>query len=258
MTLSYKNSNINYTITGIGKTIVLLHGFLETLEMWNDFIPQLSSTNQVVSIDLLGHGKSDCLGYVHTMQDMAEVVIAILDHNNMNKAKVIGHSMGGYVALAIAKLKPNLLDGLCLMNSTFEADDAEKKALRTRANQMVKTNFNNLVSMSFANLFSIESKMKYKTEYNNALKIALKTPVQGYIAASEGMKLRPDYFEVFKSLKSKKIIIIGKKDPLINGERIKSQIENTDIIYHELSEGHMSHIENKSELSYLLMRFVEK
>ena len=258
MLLEYKNININYTISGNGRALVLLHGFLENIDMWNDFIPQLSKDHQVVCIDLLGHGKTDCLGYVHTMETMAEAVFAVLNHLRIKQAHVVAHSMGGYVALAMAEKTPQFFIGLCLMNSTFEADDEERKLLRSRANKMAKTNFKNLVSMSFTNLFAKESKLKFKKEFDNALKLALQTPIQGYIAASEGMKLRPDRFENFKKLKAHKLIIIGKKDSVINGKKLKSQIINTDLKYEELSEGHMSHIENKYDLSYIINRFIEK
>jgi predicted alpha/beta-fold hydrolase len=72
------------------------------------------------------------------------------------------------------------------------------------------------------------------------------------------MKLRPNRFETFKNLKSKKLIIIGAKDSLMDGEKLKEQIEGTTIDYVELSEGHMSYIENKSELSYITKQFIEK
>jgi len=258
MNIDYKNSKIYYNIEGKGDPIILLHGFLETVTMWNDITPELSKTHQVIGIDLLGHGQTDCLGYIHTMEDMAEAVIAVLKHHNIKNANFIGHSMGGYVALALAEKQPELVKGLCLMNSTFEADDDEKKLLRTRANTMAKTNFQNLVRMSFVNLFAPESKLKFKNKFNNALQIALQTPVQGYIAASEGMKLRPNRFEVFKNLNANKLIIIGKKDGLIDGEQLINKITGTDIEYIEFSEGHMSHIENKSELTYNLIHFIEK
>lgn len=258
MTLDYKNSKINYTVKGKGESVVLLHGFLETIEMWADLLPVLSQTHQVICIDLLGHGKTECLGYVHTMEDMAEAVFSVLKHLKIESAVFIGHSMGSYVALALAEMKPKLFKGLCLMNSTFEADDKDRKLIRTRANKMAQTNYNTLVQLSFSNLFAPESKEKFKTEYNSALQIALQTPVQGYIAAQEGMKLRPNRFDVFKNIKGKKLIIIGKKDSLINGDNLINKIKNTSINYVEFSEGHMSHIENKSELTYNIKRFVEK
>jgi len=258
MIVAYKNSTIYYTDNGEGPAVVLLHGFLETSAMWVDFIPELSKNNRVICIDLLGHGQTDCIGYVHTMEAMADALRAVLYELNIVKAKIIGHSMGGYVALALAEQEPALVESLCLMNSTFEADDDDRKALRARANEMVKSNFENMVRMSFANLFAAESKMKFKSAYESALAIALETPVQGYIAANEGMRLRPNRLEVFKKVKGKQLLILGQKDILISAKNLKSQTKDTKIILEELSEGHMSHIENKSDLSYLLLHFIEK
>ena len=172
MIVAYKNSTIYYTDNGEGPAVVLLHGFLETSAMWVDFIPELSKNNRVICIDLLGHGQTDCIGYVHTMEAMADALRAVLYELNIVKAKIIGHSMGGYVALALAEQEPALVESLCLMNSTFEADDDDRKALRARANEIVKSNFENMVRMSFANLFAAESKMKFKSAYESALEIA--------------------------------------------------------------------------------------
>jgi pimeloyl-ACP methyl ester carboxylesterase len=258
MKLEYKNITINYTISGKGSAVILLHGFLETIDMWNDFVPELSENRQVICIDLLGHGQTNCLGYVHTMEIMADAIFAVLTYHNVKKADFIGHSMGGYVALALAEKEPQIFKGLCLMNSTFVADDNQRKLLRTRANIIAQTNYENLVRMSFTNLFAPNSRASYKQDYEDALSLALRIPVQGYIAAQEGMKLRPNRFEVYKNLKGKKVLINGKKDSLINGKKLKEQIKNTNIDLKELSEGHMSHIENKQELTYILKHFIEK
>ena len=258
MILDYKNSSVFYTETGKGSAIVLLHGFLETCDMWKDFIPELSKNYRIVCIDLLGHGQTDCIGYTHTMDDMADAVFEVLSYLKIKKAKCIGHSMGGYVALALAEKKPQLFEGLCLMNSTFEADSEERKSIRNRAIKMAHTNYESLVQMSFSNLFAPESKTKFKQDYNKALRVALQTPVQGYIAAQHGMILRPNRFEVLKNISGNKLIIVGKKDSLIDGKKLYNKILNTDIAIEELSEGHMSHIENKSDLSYIIKRFIEK
>jgi pimeloyl-ACP methyl ester carboxylesterase len=258
MILKFKNTDLYYTKSGEGPTVVLLHGFLETTQMWKALIPELSKQHQVFAIDLLGHGQTGCIGYVHSMEDMAEAVFAVLNHHNINKAIVIGHSMGGYVALAMAEQQPELFKGLCLMNSTFEADDKERKRIRTRANKMAKTSYESLIRLSFANLFAPESREIFKKEYEAALELALTTPVQGYIAAQEGMKLRPNRFEILKHLKTKKLIIIGEKDSIIDGGKLINTIKDTTIAYIKFSEGHMSHIENKYELSYTIKHFIEK
>ena len=257
MILDYKNSNIHYTVCGQGSCIVLLHGFLETIEMWDQLIPDLSKSHQVICIDLLGHGKTDCLGYVHTMEQMADAVLAVLESLNVENAHFIGHSMGGYVALALADKHPKLFKGLCLMNSTFEADDETRKELRTRACKMAQQNFEVLVNLSFSNLFTPESKAKFNIAYKKALQIALQISLQGYMAAQEGMKLRPNRFELFKNLPCKKLIIIGKKDTLINKDQLILNIKETDIDFTVFSEGHISYIENTKELTYKLLRFIE-
>lgn len=258
MILEHKGIQINYYVEGKGDAIILLHGFLENSSMWSSLIPEITKTHKTISIDLLGHGKTDCLGYIHSMELMAEIVEAVLIYLKIKKSIFIGHSMGGYVALAFAEKNPEALNGLCLMNSTFEADDNERKLLRTRANDMVKSNFKNMVRMSFTNLFSNESKILYKKELDSALNEALKTSLQGYIACNEGMKIRKNRAKLFINLPIKKSIIIGIKDPVIEPESIKKQLINSDVEIIEFPDGHMSHIENTKELAYNVLRFIEK
>jgi pimeloyl-ACP methyl ester carboxylesterase len=105
----YKNTAVSYSDIGKGSTVVLLHGFLENKTMWKDLVPNLSKKNRVLSIDLLGHGETESLGYVHSMEENAEIVKAVLSHLKIRKAVIIGHSMGGYVALAFAEMFPTYI-----------------------------------------------------------------------------------------------------------------------------------------------------
>ena len=139
--ISFKKATISFSDIGKGTAVVLLHGFLENTSMWKDVIPQLSKRNRIIAIDLLGHGKSDCLGYVHSMELFAESVAAVLKHLRIRKCVVVGHSLGGYVALAFAEKYPQKIKGICLMNATSIEDDAERKTLRLRANKMIQKNF---------------------------------------------------------------------------------------------------------------------
>ncbi len=255
--ITFKKANISFTDIGKGGAIVLLHGFLENVTMWKNIAPELSKRNRVISIDLLGHGKSDCLGYAHTMEEQAEMVRSVLKHLRIRRCVLIGHSMGGYVALAFTKLFTKNIRGLCLLNSTFEQDDLERKQLRKRANKMAQNNYKNLVRMSFANLFSEESRTNFKNEIELAIKEALKTPVQGYIAANEGMILRKNYKSFFTNVAIKKAIILGEKDWIVDSKKMISYAEKSNINYSLLTEGHMSHIENKEDLKDALKEFVK-
>ncbi|MEJ6792074.1 MAG: alpha/beta hydrolase [Lacinutrix sp.] len=255
---NFKNTNIHYTDEGSGSAVILFHGFLEDSSMWNTLIPELTKKNRVITIDLLGHGKTGSLGYFHTMEDMANSVKAVLKHLGLRKYTFIGHSMGGYVALAFAKLYPESIKGLCLLNSTYEADDIERKALRARANKMVQNNYENMVMMSFANLFSAESKLKYKDAFNAALEVALKTPVQGYMAANEGMRIREDLSDFFANATFKKTVLLGKKDTILDANAILKFTQKHTIETHVFSEGHMSHIENSKKFITEIVQFIEK
>ncbi|WP_299884091.1 alpha/beta hydrolase [uncultured Lacinutrix sp.] len=257
MILQYKGTTIFYTDEGKGSVVILLHGFLEDTSMWNDAKNIISKKNRVICIDLLGHGKTGSIGYIHTMEDMANMVYFVLKHLKLRKYTFIGHSMGGYVALTFAKLYTQNVKGLCLLNSTYKADSSERKILRTRANKMVQNNFENMVRMSFANLFSAESKTIYKEEYEAALLIALKTPLQGYMAAQEGMKLREDSSSFFIEAPFKKMILLGEKDTVLDTKNILQFSNKNNIPIHVFTQGHMSHIENKSEFLKKIMYFIE-
>src|SRR3970282_1484694 len=104
--IHYKNTKISYSDTGKGSAIVLLHGFLENQTMWQNLVPELRQKNRIITIDLLGHGESGCVGYVHSMEDNAEAIRSVLSELRIRKAIFVGHSMGGYVALAFAELYP--------------------------------------------------------------------------------------------------------------------------------------------------------
>ena len=111
MTILHKNASIWFSVSGNGPAIVLLHGFLEDSSMWTDLASVLSKKNKVICIDLLGHGKTDSLSYVHTMEEMADTVLTVLKHLGLRKYTFIGHSMGGYVALAFEKHILKILKG---------------------------------------------------------------------------------------------------------------------------------------------------
>lgn len=251
----YKNTKISYSDIGKGTTIVLLHGFLENKNMWQKFVIDLSPKYRVITIDLLGHGESECLGYVHSMEDNADVVHAVLSELRIRKAIFVGHSMGGYVALAFAELYPQNTKGLVLLNSTARADSEERKANRDRAIKAVKQSFVNFVSLSIANLFSESNRERLSSEIEKVKKEALKTPLQGIVASLEGMKIRKDREVLLHLTPYPKLLILGEKDPVLNYEETKEQIVNTAVKLVAFPDGHMSHIENRGDLLVILLAF---
>ena len=113
---------------------------LERKEIWTDYQTVLAQNYNVIAIDLLGHGETGCLGYIHTMNEMANMVFAVLKHEKFRKSFIVGHSMGGYVALAFGELFPDNTSGICLFNSTAKDYSETKKEDRLRAIKVVKKN----------------------------------------------------------------------------------------------------------------------
>jgi len=257
-TLFHKNTKISYSENGKGTAVVLLHGYLENKEMWKAFLPELSKKYRVITIDLLGHGQTDCLGYVHSMEDQADVVHAVLHDLKIRKAIFIGHSMGGYVALAFAELYPEVMKGLVLLNSTSKADSHERKINRNRAIKAVKQNYETFVRISISNLFSEGNRVRLVDEIEKVKLEALKTPLQGIVAALEGMKIRKDREVLLHSAAYPILLILGKKDGVLIYEDNVEQISGTSVELISFEDGHMSHIENEKKLLKVLLDYMKK
>ncbi|MDO9137713.1 MAG: alpha/beta fold hydrolase [Lutibacter sp.] len=257
MNLLHKNTNVHFTSIGKGNTVVLLHGFLENSSMWQEVAQELSKRNRVICIDLLGHGQTENLGYIHSMEDQAQMVKAVLNHLKLRKYVFVGHSMGGYVALAFAKLFPESVKGLCLMNSTALPDSEERKLNRDRAIKAVKQNPKTLIRLAIPLLFYKKNREIYGKEIEQITKEALQLSPQGIIAALEGMKIRKNQTSIYKKAQFPIQMIIGKQDPALDYESLISQTKNTKVKIIEFPDGHMSHIENRDSLIENLSNFIK-
>jgi pimeloyl-ACP methyl ester carboxylesterase len=257
-TITYKNTKISFTDEGKGTAVVLLHGFLENKTMWKAFVPELTKKHRVITVDLLGHGETECLGYVHAMEDQADMLFALLMHLKIRKVVFVGHSMGGYVALAFAEFYPDHMKGLFLLNSTSRADSDERKTNRDRAVVCVKQNYGAFVSMSIANLFAEDNRERLAKEIEKVKEQALKTPLQGIVAALEGMKIRKDREVILHFAPYPMQLVLGQKDGVLIYEDSLEQIEGTKVELTTFPDGHMSHIENEKELMKVLLNFLKK
>ncbi len=256
MIFHYRETPIYYERQGEGPTVVLIHGFLESTTMWHPFLPALSKRRNVVCIDLPGHGQSGCLEETHTMELMADVVISLLESLNIESASFVGHSMGGYVALAIAEFSPEIINTLALMNSTTEADSEERKRNRDRALEALDENPNLFLGLAIGNLFSPENRIRYTQEISRLKEEAMQFPLVGIKAALKGMKLRKDRTEVLRELSSDKIMISATADPIVPFKRSEELANSTESRLISLPGGHMSHMEAHGEIVKIL-HFIE-
>jgi pimeloyl-ACP methyl ester carboxylesterase len=183
---TFKKARIRYSDQGKGRAIVLLHGFPENLQIWEEFSAALSKSFRVIAIDLPGLGESENIGYVHTMELMAQCVHAVMQHLKLRRYVIVGHSMGGYVGLAFAELFSENLKGLCLFHSSAFADSDEKKLDRDRASETAKKHTAQFLKAFAANLFADPEDPNIK----KLQQITAGTSARGIVASLQGMKMR--------------------------------------------------------------------
>jgi len=241
----FKRKEINYTDQGEGDTIVLLHGFTEDLRIWKQFSSKLSANYRVVCIDLPGHGQSGCLATTHPMDLLAVAVSKVITHLKVKKCLLIGHSMGGYVALAFAEKYPRTLRGFGLFHSHCYADSAEDKKNRLRTIEIVKRDRFSFLSMFIPGLFPEEVRTKFRKEIEFLQLCAADLTREGIIATLKGMRERKDMSGLLKSTKLPVLFILGLKDSKAPVSRLWEMISlpavSESLILREC--GHMGYIE---------------
>lgn len=237
---------------------MLLHGFLEERSMWNDYAVRLSENHQVICIDLIGQGESECLGYVHSMELHADAVKAVLDAEDIESCSVVGHSMGGYVALALAEKYPKIIDKLVLFHSTANSDSDERKEERERVISLAQRNKAIYVKSVIPTLFAEQTREKLTEEIQRVAELASGFPTQGIIANIRGMMERKNQFETLRKAVFQTLIIHGELDPVIATEDLQTQESlSTKISMKTIPEiGHMGHLEAPEKCYEILSNFV--
>jgi len=245
---------LHYETSGTGNEhLVLLHGFMEDNTIWTEMEETLSDDFTLIKIDLPGHGKSQIYGEVHTLDFMAEKVQEVTQSLKLRDFHLLGHSMGGYTALAFAEKYETDLKSLTLFFSTFFADNEEKKATRKKSISLIQKNYESFVNTAIPNLFSENEKDILEGKIALAKKIALKTAPAGVAAAQLGMAERPDRTSVLENFEGKIVIISGKHDKAVDvAKTTESILDKTNIKSYLLDCGHNGHWEKPSICAEIL------
>ena len=256
-TVLYQQKNIAYQISGSGPVLVLLHGFLESKSIWENFTKTLQKDFSVITIDLPGHGESELIGGIHSMQLMAETVKAVLEAEKVEKAVVAGHSMGGYVALQFAADHEELVKGLVLFHSHANADTDEAKENRRRTINIVKQNRGGFIKQFIPDLFDQKHVGKYTEEIQKLQDMAGQMTSEAIIAALSGMRDRPNYLQYLLLAEIPVLFIIGKQDSRMPYNQLMAQAvipSHSEILLLE-DVGHMGFIEAPGKTLQVLRHF---
>jgi pimeloyl-ACP methyl ester carboxylesterase len=260
MKIPFKGVTIRFEDYGEGFPVVLLHGYLESLNIWDDFTCPLCEHVRIITIDLPGHGESGIIGEIHSMETMAEAVKSVLDFLKIEKCMMTGHSMGGYVTLAFLEKYPERLAAFSLFHSKPQADTEMATANRIREIELVKEGKKELIyTINIPKSFANDNLEKYSQQIEYARKIASATPGEGIIAALNGMMARPSRETLLANTTLPFLYILGKKDNYLPYETILSTTKlplNTTLITLE-SSGHMGFIEEKKKCLDGIIKFIK-
>ena len=238
-----------YERRGQGTPLVLLHGYPLDHHLWDEVLPLLEGKFDIIAPDLRGFGESTTVDSPYTMDDYASDIAGLLDQLGIQKAAIAGHSMGGYVALAFARLFPERVSGLGLVSSQVLADAIDRKEGRYKSAAEVAEN----------GIGSVVATMTPKFTADEDLQVLARTSMErqqpaAYIGALKAMAERKDSTPLLSSLKVPVVIIHGDSDALIPVDRareVKAALPQAHLV--EISgAGHMPMIEAKEKTAEAL------
>jgi pimeloyl-ACP methyl ester carboxylesterase len=259
MFLSFERGKIHYSDSGSGTVIVLLHGYLESSEVWESFSKKLADEFRVIAVDLPGHGLSDVYGETHKMEFMAKAVKELLVSLQIDKVILAGHSMGGYVTIAFADLYPEYLSAYCLFHSQPFSDPPVVLEKRRREIEMVRSGNKNLMYPdNIVRMFAPSNLAVFQAALQRSMDIASNISGEGIIAVLNGMMVRPSRVHIIEEGKVPCLWILGLMDNYIPCDAIQEKVRlplNAKVVVLKNS-GHMGFIEEEDLSVKILSDFL--
>ena len=248
-----------YIDTGSGDTLVFLHGFCESKQVWAEFIKPLQQF-RTLALDLPGHGDNTASSSPYSMESLADDVKRRLDELGVEKCILVGHSMGGYVGMAFAEKYGYMLRGLCLFHSSALPDTDEKKETRTKTIDFVEQHgVASFINPFVEPLFYPENRARLKGEIEMMKEIGRQTPQTTVVSALTAMRDRPDRTNTLREASFPVLFIFGKEDgavPLDKALELCHLPDNSTALFLGKT-GHMGMFERTHETQKALEKFAE-
>ncbi|MEG9297921.1 alpha/beta hydrolase [Mangrovibacillus sp. Mu-81] len=237
--------------------VILLHGFCGSSAYWQEVVPLLDSS-RVITIDLRGHGESGMNDSPFSIEDMAKDIHYFMDQKQLDNVYIFGHSLGGYVTLAVADLYGEKLKGFGLIHSTALPDNEVAKEKRLKSIEVIKEKgMNAFVDELVPKLFNPHKMKELASEIRLAKEIGNETSPVGAVETLKAMRNRKDRSHVIQNSNTPVLLIAGEHDQIIPKENVFHEAAHTHT--RVLSEsGHMSLLEEPEKLAYTLKEFINK
>ncbi len=255
----YQHKKIFYRIIGNGNPVMLVHGFGEDGQVWRNQIDSVKRSSSILIIpDLPGSGQSEMIDDM-SMEGMAEVLHAIIHEEDIDRCTVIGHSMGGYITLALAEKYWNHLNAFGLFHSSSFADSEEKKTTRRKGIDFINQHGAfEFLKTATPNLFSQQTKDEKPELVDEQIALLHNFLPQALVSYYEAMIQRPDRTEILRQTTVPVLFIIGKYDAAVPPEDSlkQSHLPEKSYIHMLQHSGHMGMLEEPVECNQILEKFL--
>lgn len=257
-TILYHQQKISYAVHGKGRPVFLLHGFGEHADVWDQQVAFLKDRWQLIVPDLPGSGDSELIPHL-SMEEMAEVIHAIIHAENLHTCTVIGHSMGGYITLALVKNYWNHVNAFGLFHSTAYTDSAEKKEARKKGIAFIREHGAfEFLKTTTPNLYNPARRDELAGCIGKHISGLSNFSAAALVSYYEAMMARPDHTNVLRNSTVPVLFIIGENDAAVPPSDTLQQVHLPEKSYiHILRQsGHMGMLEEPEKANRILEAFL--
>ncbi|MFC5696679.1 alpha/beta fold hydrolase [Pseudomonas sp. GCM10022186] len=251
----------SYLATGQGHPVVLIHGVGLNKEMWGGQIVGLAPHFQVIAYDMLGHGASPRPEPGTGLVGYAEQLRELLEHLKLERATVIGFSMGGLVARAFALHHPQHLEGLVILNSVFNRSAEQRAGVIERTRQAAEHGPDANAEAALSRWFSREYQAANPAQIAAIRQTLASNDPQGYLTTYELFATQDMYrAEDLGSIKVPTLVATGELDPGSTPEmasQLAERIPGARVAVLE-EQRHMMPVESPRLVNQMLLDFLQQ
>jgi 3-oxoadipate enol-lactonase len=260
MNIQLRDFTMEYEEKGSGQPLVLIHGYPLNKSMWAPQLDALSNIARVITPDLRGHGGSEPVPGINTMDDMAKDIKELIESLDIKEPVVLGGlSMGGYVSFAFYRNYPELVKGIILAATRATADSVETKVNREETAAIAQERGTQaILEMQLPKMLSQVTQETKPDIVELARSIMSEMPVKAIVGDLRGMLNRPDSTPMLGKIECPVLILHGEDDKLIPLEEIhlmQNEIRNARTT--TISEaGHLLNLEQPEQFNQAVEDFL--
>lgn len=251
---------ISYRDQGSGVPAIFIHAFPLNQSMWDDQFSRLREHCRVITLDLRGFGRSESPQGPSSMDEMAADVRGLMTFLGVDRAVLVGLSMGGYVALAFYRNYPNAVSAMVLADTRASADTSEARERRLKSAEKAEAEGSSVIASDMIPLLLGETTLETRPEIVARVRSMIEANPPFVIASAQrAMAARRDSTELLASIDFPVQIVFGSEDKLTNleeAEGLRSSIKGSRFRVIEWA-GHLSNLERPEEFNKVLLEFIE-